>query len=332
MQITTQVTITQASSIPRPIEHIVPTASEAACIPETKLSPQSAAMNPLGTPAHTLLPVNVGDKNKSKASTTQRGVLSNNTQQANTTATATAKQNHKKLYNSFTSFLTPPPSTKPSSKDKEHHPHSMYLHLDPASAGFTGESSSPSSRRHSLAISATGRSSRSSIDSALGPFASSRRVSTSVPTGAESAPLTAVDALIGLIAASCQAQCDLEELNTSPTGRTAPLKKVHYEVKSFKMTAQLLHKVLRRVENGSLEHSQRPKLIELDVLIAVLTAAILTISELEARLESMVTQADELGVSVEEMVQRLSRSLAKDANRISMVEFTITKLLSVLQV
>lgn len=98
------------------------------------------------------------------------------------------------------------------------------------------------------------------------------------------------------------------------------------------MTAQLLHKVLRRVENGSLEHSQRPKLIELDVLIAVLTAAILTISELEARLESMVTQADELGVSVEEMVQRLSRSLAKDANRISMVEFTITKLLSVLQV
>lgn len=98
------------------------------------------------------------------------------------------------------------------------------------------------------------------------------------------------------------------------------------------MTAQLLHKFLRRVDNGTLEHPQRAQMIELDVLIAVLTASILTISELEARLESLVMQADELGVSVEEMVQRYARSLAKDANRISMVEFTITKLLSVLQV
>jgi hypothetical protein len=153
-----------------------------------------------------------------------------------------------------------------------------------------------------------------------------------VPLGAESVALTASNALVGLIAASCQAQYDLEELNTSPTGRTAPLRKVHLETKSLKTTALLLHKVLRRVGAGTLENPARAKLLDMDVLIAVLTAAVLTVSELETRLENLVTQADDLGVSVEEMVQRHARSLAKDANRLDMVDFTITKMLSVLQV
>ncbi|KID90527.1 hypothetical protein MGU_02404 [Metarhizium guizhouense ARSEF 977] len=290
--------------------------------------------NPLGAPAHAMLPVNVKSKSKQRAvdKALDEATCNNNnganTQQPSTTSAApTIAQNHKKLYNPLSSFLSSPPSTTAGKdRDKSLRPN-MHLHLDPASAGVTGESSSPSSRRHSLAVSTAGHSSRSSTDSALGPFASWRRASTSVPAGAESAPLTAADAVVGLIAASCQAQRDLEALNTSPA-----LKRPLGEVKSFKMTAQLLHKFLRRVEAGTLAHRDRPGLMELDVLVAVLTASVLTVSELEARLEGLVMQAGELGVSVDEMVQRYSRSLAKDANRIAMLDFIMTQLLNVLHV
>lgn len=290
--------------------------------------------NPLGAPAHALLPVNVKSKQRAvgKAldeTTRNNSNNSTDTQQPSTTSAApTIAQNHKKPYSSLPSFLSSPPSTTAGrDRDKSLRPN-MHLHLDPASAGVTGESSSPSSRRHSLAVSTAGHSSRSSTDSAPGPLASWRRASTSVPAGAESAPLTAADAVVGLIAASCQAQRDLEALNTS----SALLKRPLGEVKSFKTTAQLLHKFLRRVEAGTLAHRERPGLMELDVLVAVLTASVLTVSELETRLESLVMQAGELGVSVDEMVQRYSRSLAKDANRIAMLEFIMTQLLNVLHV
>ncbi|EXV04568.1 hypothetical protein X797_002249 [Metarhizium robertsii] len=290
--------------------------------------------NPLGTPAHALLPVNVKSKQRAvgKAldeTTRKNSNNSTDTQQPSTTIAApTVAQNHKKPYSSLPSFLSSPPSTTAGrDRDKSLRPN-MHLHLDPASASVTGESSSPSSRRHSLAVSTAGHSSRSSTDSAPGPLASWRRASTSVPAGAESAPLTAADAVVGLIAASCQAQRDLEALNTS----SALLKRPLAEVKSFKTTAQLLHKFLRRVEAGTLAHRDRPGLMELDVLVAVLTASVLTVSELEARLEGLVMQAGELGVSVDDMVQRHSRSLAKDANRIAMLEFIMTQLLNVLHV
>ncbi|KAF5133914.1 hypothetical protein E5D57_004542 [Metarhizium anisopliae] len=290
--------------------------------------------NPLGAPAHALLPVNVKSKQRAvgKAldeTTCKNSNNSTDTQQPSTTSAApTVAQNHKKLYNPLSSFLSSPPSTTAGrDRDKSLRPN-MHLHLDPASAGATGESSSPSSRRHSLAVSTAGHSSRSSsTDSAPSPFASWRRASTSIPAGAESAPLTAADAVVGLIAASCQAQRDLEALNTLPA-----LKRPLGEVKSFKTTALLLHKFLRRVEAGTLAHRDRPGLMELDVLVAVLTASVLTVSELEARLEGLVMQAAELGVSVDEMVQRYSRSLAKDANRIAMLEFIMTQLLNVLHV
>ncbi|KAK9436583.1 hypothetical protein VB005_11396 [Metarhizium brunneum] len=290
--------------------------------------------NPLGAPAHALLPVNVKSKQRAVGKALDEATCKNSnnstdTQQPSTTSAApTVAQNHKKFYNPLSSFLSSPPSTTASrDRDKSLRPN-MHLHLDPASAGVTGESSSPSSRRHSLAVSTACHSSRSSsTDSAPSPFASWRRASTSVPAGAESAPLTAADAVVGLIAASCQAQRDLEALNTSPA-----LKRPLGEVKSFKTTALLLHKFLRRVEAGTLAHRERPGLMELDVLVAVLTASVLTVSELEARLEGLVMQAAELGVSVDEMVQRYSRSLAKDANRIAMLEFIMTQLLNVLHV
>ncbi|KAG8414153.1 hypothetical protein J3459_014982 [Metarhizium acridum] len=289
--------------------------------------------NPLGTPAHAMLPVNVKSKRRAVGKARDEATCKNNKTDAQQPGTATtAEQNHKRLYNSPASLLSsPPPTTAGDDRDKSLRPN-MHLHLDPASAGVTGEPSSPSSRRHSLAVSTAGHSSRSSADGAPGPFASWRRVSTSVPAGAESAPLTAADAVVGLIAASCQAQRDLEELKASPAGAPAPLRRLLGEVKSFKATAQLLHKSLRRVETGALAHGDRPGLMELDVLIAVLAASVLTVSELEGRLEGLAMRAAELGVAVEDMVQRYSRSLARDANRIAMVDFVITQLLNVLQV
>ncbi|KJK93287.1 hypothetical protein H633G_02823 [Metarhizium anisopliae BRIP 53284] len=245
--------------------------------------------NPLGAPAHALLPVNVKSKQRAvgKAldeTTRKNSNNSTDTQKPSTTSAApTVAQNHKKPYSSLPSFLSSPPSTiSGRDRDKSLRPN-MHLHLDPASAGVTGESSSPSSRRHSLAVSTAGHSSRSSTDSAPGPLASWRRASTSVPAGAESAPLTAADAVVGLIAASCQAQRDLETLNTS----SALLKRPLGEVKSFKTTAQLLHKFLRRVEAGTLAQRDRPGLMELDVLVAVLTASVLTVI---AMLEFIMTQ------------------------------------------
>ncbi|TWU78043.1 hypothetical protein ED733_006708 [Metarhizium rileyi] len=301
--------------------------------------------NPLGMPAHAMLPVKVQKTSPTKSNNHQGGVVGNPldeatcnisvTQQANTTTGRPAiTQNHKKPYNPFVSLLSPPHLTA-TSRDTNNNKtirSNMHLHLGSASAGRTGDSSNPSSRRHSLAVSAACHSSRPSTDSAISPLASSRRASTSVPAGAESSPLTAADAVLGLVAASCQAQCDVEGLDIAPTRRTAPLRKVLWEVKSLKTTAQRLHNFLRRVENGTLAHRERAEMIELDVLVVVLAASVLTVSELEVRLDGLVTQAEQLGVSVEEMVQRYSKSLEKDANRINMVDFTINQLLSLLQV
>ncbi|KZZ91036.1 hypothetical protein AAL_06777 [Moelleriella libera RCEF 2490] len=95
-------------------------------------------------------------------------------------------------------------------------------------------------------------------------------------------------------------------------------------------TAQLLHKHLGHW--GLDAGARRARLVELDVLITALTAAVLTLSELETRLETMLLQANELGLAaVDELCHRLSRPLAKDANRISMLEFTVAKLLGVLK-
>ncbi|KAK2594354.1 hypothetical protein QQS21_007914 [Conoideocrella luteorostrata] len=312
----------------------------------------------MGTPAHLLLPVNVGPRvNTTAPGTKTRSALSSHARSStqplrgashirasltNTNTDGTGmcmdsraiqesadakKPDHKKLYGSLSGILSPSSNLASKPREEQKTPRNMLLHPDSHSAS--------SSRRPSVAATtATTSSARSSTDNSRRSSIAlpSRRISTSVPVGAESVPLTVRDALVGLIAASCQAQYDIDELNTQPTGRTAPLRRVGNEVKSLKMTAQLLHKFLRRLENGQLEHAERAKLVELDVLVGVLTASILTLSELEGRLENMVMQAEDMGLSLEEMCQRLSRSLTKDANRISMVEFTITRLLSVLQV
>ncbi|KHN94338.1 uncharacterized protein MAM_07767 [Metarhizium album ARSEF 1941] len=285
---------------------------------------------PPGTPAHAILPVNVQSTSKQPVAdkALHEATCKNNgsTQQPReTTAGQDIQKNHKRPYTARASFLLPRRSST-TSKDKQRSRRpDMDLHHDPSSAGMTGQSSASSNRHHHPpTVSAAGYSSS--------PFAAWRRGSTSVSPGTESAPLTAADAVVGLLAASCQAQCDLDELNTSPMGGTAPLTRLLAKVKSFKTTAQLLHKFLRRVEAGTLAHRDRPALVDLDVLVTVLTASILTVSELESRLDALLVQANELGLGIDEVVPHCSKSLAKDANRIAMVDFILTQLLNLLQV
>ena len=155
-----------------------------------------------------------------------------------------------------------------------------------------------------------------------------RRTSVPLPSGSEDTPLNVTDALVGLIAASAQAQSDIEELNTAPGGRTASLGRLYDEVKGFKTTVLLAHKVLGRRTASA----DRARHVKLDTLIAAFGAAILTVSEMENRIEQIVRQSDQLEVTTEEICERFSRSLAKDANRISMLEFTLSKLISVLHI
>lgn len=262
-----------------------------------------------------------------------------------------AKQTNK-LYNTSLAHLLP--QTKPtnvSSKDAKKNTAAsnknkarlarnrpaMHIHrnLDPISSD-ANSCSSGSSRRQSTVTVASDNACTGTrgISSATG---TPSRLSINIPAasgtaGRESAPLTVADAIVGLVAASCQAQSDLTELNTAPQGKTQPLQRVLAEVKSFKLTAQLVHKYLRRSETGSLEHASRCSMVDLDVLVAIVAAAILTISELESRLEDLVTQADDLQLSTEEMCVRFTRSLAKDANRINTLEYAFSKILSVMQV
>lgn len=161
-----------------------------------------------------------------------------------------------------------------------------------------------------------------------------RRVSIPVPVGSEEKPLNVTDALVGLIAAAAQAQSDIEELNAAPAARTTCLSNLYREIKSFKLTMLLTHRVLGRyttAPRNPMPRQDRARHVDLDTLIVALSAAILTVSETENRIEEIVRQAADLDVSTEEMCHRFSRSLTKDANRISMVEFTFSKLISVLQ-
>lgn len=167
--------------------------------------------------------------------------------------------------------------------------------------------------------------------SAEGPAPAPAGEELTIPTSADSDSLSVHTAVVGLIAAMNRTALDLNKLNPCPGGKTDALNSLLKEINFFKLTMLLLHKYLRRVELGMLERPERAALVNVDVIIVVLTACVMTVSEMESRLKQLVREAQGIDVSPADMCHRYARRLAKDANRISMVDFIITKLLSVLQ-
>ncbi|KAK4089030.1 hypothetical protein Purlil1_6463 [Purpureocillium lilacinum] len=158
-----------------------------------------------------------------------------------------------------------------------------------------------------------------------------------IPTRADADPLSVRVALVGLLAASTRAALTLAALNTQPLSATRALEVPARELKYFRLTTQLLHKHLRRAELRRLDRPARAALVDVDLVVALLTAAAMTVSELDARLADLEREARGDGDSnsaplLVDVCRRHARALAKDANRIVMLDFVMTKLLSVLQV
>jgi hypothetical protein len=93
--------------------------------------------------------------------------------------------------------------------------------------------------------------------------------------------------IIGLIADSLQTGNDIIDLNLAPDGATAPLESARTATASFKLTIQLFYKYLRHIEQGRLARPARAALVELDVVITLLTGAIVALAGLGALLQSM---------------------------------------------
>ncbi|KJZ79688.1 hypothetical protein HIM_01157 [Hirsutella minnesotensis 3608] len=163
-------------------------------------------------------------------------------------------------------------------------------------------------------------SSRSDRDSAAAP-----RLSFPDP-----APLSVQAGLVGLVAASSRAAGDLEELCANTHGHTAPLKTLLDAVRHIVNSTRRLQVLLRRIEGGSLERPERNAFISLDSLIAVLTAAILTISELGNHMEDIALKQtnDWRG----DAFSQSTRQLEKDLNRVQMAGYILTNMLCVLSI
>lgn len=118
------------------------------------------------------------------------------------------------------------------------------------------------------------------------------------PTG--SVPLSVRSAVNGLIVGTHQAQYRITELRTVPGSLTLPLDAVVQKVKSFEISIKMLQILLRHIDLGTLEISNRIGLVDIDILIVILTACVMTFSELEGKLDDLTTNAEELGVSTAE--------------------------------
>ncbi|UNI15997.1 hypothetical protein JDV02_002477 [Purpureocillium takamizusanense] len=210
-----------------------------------------------------------------------------------------------------------------------HHHHSAHTE------GGTTPSSSPVSEGRAPSYEASCRSGTSTPAATRDGSASAAHSSLTIPTRADADPLSVRTAVVGLLAASTRAALTLSSLNTQPLCATRALEVPARELKYLRLTTQLLHKHLRRAELRRLDRPSRAALVDVDVVVALLTAAAMTVSELDARLADLdreVRTALPAGALLVDVCARRARALAKDANRIVMLDFVMTKLLSVLQV
>ncbi|KAJ6440669.1 membrane bound o-acyl transferase family domain-containing protein [Purpureocillium lavendulum] len=164
------------------------------------------------------------------------------------------------------------------------------------------------------------------------PDAGARAAPLTIPTSDDADPLSVRLATVGLLAATTRAALALSALNTQPLASTRALEVPAGELKYFRLTTQLLHKHLRRAERRCLDRPDRAALVDVDLVVALLTAAAMTVSELDAHLADVEREIRGDGVILADVCGRHARALARDANRITMLDFVMTKLLSVLQV
>jgi hypothetical protein len=201
-------------------------------------------------------------------------------------------------------------------------------------------------RQHSISYSDTDAS--AALPPA--PAAASAPASAPAPTPAP-APGPAVDpsgyvnvwtGLIGLIADSLQTGNDIIDLNFAPDGATAPLDGARTATSSFKLTIQLFYKYLRHIEQGRLERPARAALVELDIVITLLTDAIVALAGLGALLQNMadVPPPSEAGASsedtrrlhVETLCANHATAIRDFCRRILVLEKLMSKTLSALRV
>lgn len=153
-----------------------------------------------------------------------------------------------------------------------------------------------------------------------------------VSTSTEADPLSIYTAAIGLVAATNRTVLEINRINAYPTDTTAGINAVLNKLSSFNAIVQRLYKILRQVEAGNLELAQRASLVDVDVVIVLLTASIMTISDVDAQLKKLVEDAQRLNIFPANMCHRFDKPFARAANRIDMIDFVITILLKVLQV
>ncbi|KAK0382969.1 hypothetical protein NLU13_8885 [Sarocladium strictum] len=141
-------------------------------------------------------------------------------------------------------------------------------------------------------------------------------------------PLSVSSTLIGLIATSTQATLSLGSL---------PAQNVRSAARSFKLSVQLLFKILRtlRTENrtpSAATVSARTTLVELDVLIVALTESVLAFSKLAETIDAIAREAAEFDVPLQHAFEGHRGTMDLCTGRIRAADKVLTKLLSVLQV
>lgn len=143
--------------------------------------------------------------------------------------------------------------------------------------------------------------------------------------------LSVSSAAVGLIASASRTYHDAQDINFAPRGATSSLQRLQLELKSFKLTAQLLYKWLRRVETGRLPHPDRADLVEVDMLIILLSEAVQAVSEAGFLLVDVVKEAAGAAARISDVVPEYAAAIVDVAERIDRVEHLVSKLLTVIQ-
>lgn len=152
-------------------------------------------------------------------------------------------------------------------------------------------------------------------------------------TAIPSEQLSVHGAIAGLALNATRVQSHMKKHHTELAATRAPINQLLEQLSMFNVSVGLLQKHLATIRNVSMQISERTTLIELDTLIASLTACVMAFSDLADRLEEdNVEQAEQSGCDDTKCHSHcFLRVLQKDVNRISILEYQMTGLCNALR-
>lgn len=143
--------------------------------------------------------------------------------------------------------------------------------------------------------------------------------------------LTVTTAVIGLLAVARKVTDTYADIDGITLHSRTVFNLALKEVKQCRVTINLLFQTLALVETGELPFPQRPALIGIDPIIAVLTDTVLAFSELDNICAAIAERLKLPGVTMTALSQQYGQRITALSNRIRWQTLSMTTMTTILK-